>query len=58
MADKPLFNLDAEGRWRLAYDRQTGLGGVLVDVLAAAEQQAVSFENVCFHRPRAMEART
>ncbi len=22
MADKPLFNLDAEGRWRLAYDRQ------------------------------------
>ncbi len=20
MADKPLFNLDAEGRWRLAYD--------------------------------------
>ncbi len=21
MADKPLFNLDAEGRWRLAYDR-------------------------------------
>ncbi len=22
MADKPLFNLDAKGRWRLAYDRQ------------------------------------
>ncbi len=22
MADKPLFNLGAEGRWRLAYDRQ------------------------------------
>ncbi len=22
MADKPLFNLDAEGRWRLAHDRQ------------------------------------
>ncbi len=22
MADKPLFILDAEGRWRLAYDRQ------------------------------------
>ena len=22
MADKPLFNLDANGRWRLAYDRQ------------------------------------
>ena len=22
MADKPLFNLDAGGRWRLAYDRQ------------------------------------
>ena len=22
MADTPLFNLDAEGRWRLAYDRQ------------------------------------
>ncbi len=22
MADKPLFNLDTEGRWRLAYDRQ------------------------------------
>jgi hypothetical protein len=22
MADKPLFNLDAEGRWRLAYDKQ------------------------------------
>ncbi len=22
MADKPLFNLDAEGRWRLSYDRQ------------------------------------
>ncbi len=22
MTDKPLFNLDAEGRWRLAYDRQ------------------------------------
>lgn len=22
MADKPLFTLDAEGRWRLAYDRQ------------------------------------
>ncbi len=22
MADKPLFNLDAEGRWRLAFDRQ------------------------------------
>ncbi len=22
MADKSLFNLDAEGRWRLAYDRQ------------------------------------
>ncbi len=22
MAGKPLFNLDAEGRWRLAYDRQ------------------------------------
>ncbi len=22
MADNPLFNLDAEGRWRLAYDRQ------------------------------------
>ncbi len=22
MADKPLFNLDADGRWRLAYDRQ------------------------------------
>ncbi len=22
MAEKPLFNLDAEGRWRLAYDRQ------------------------------------
>ncbi len=21
MADKPLFNLDSEGRWRLAYDR-------------------------------------
>ncbi len=21
MADKPLFTLDAEGRWRLAYDR-------------------------------------
>ena len=21
MADKPLFNLDADGRWRLAYDR-------------------------------------
>ncbi len=21
MADKPLFKLDAEGRWRLAYDR-------------------------------------
>ncbi len=21
MADNPLFNLDAEGRWRLAYDR-------------------------------------
>jgi hypothetical protein len=21
MADKPLFNLDAKGRWRLAYDR-------------------------------------
>ncbi len=22
MADKPLFSLDAEGRWRLSYDRQ------------------------------------
>ena len=22
MGDKPLFTLDAEGRWRLAYDRQ------------------------------------
>ena len=22
MADRPLFNLDANGRWRLAYDRQ------------------------------------
>ncbi len=22
MADKPLFNLDADARWRLAYDRQ------------------------------------
>ncbi len=22
MADKPLFSLDAKGRWRLAYDRQ------------------------------------
>ena len=22
MADKPLFSLDAEGRWRLAYDSQ------------------------------------
>ncbi len=22
MADRPLFNLDTEGRWRLAYDRQ------------------------------------
>ncbi len=22
MADKPVFNLGAEGRWRLAYDRQ------------------------------------
>ncbi len=22
MADKPLFSLDTEGRWRLAYDRQ------------------------------------
>ncbi len=22
MTDTPLFNLDAEGRWRLAYDRQ------------------------------------
>lgn len=22
MADKPLFDLDAEGRWRLAYDKQ------------------------------------
>ncbi len=22
MADKPLFNLDAKGRWRLAYDSQ------------------------------------
>ncbi len=22
MADNPLFNLDAESRWRLAYDRQ------------------------------------
>ncbi len=22
MTDKPLFNLDAEGRWRLAYDAQ------------------------------------
>ncbi len=22
MADKPLFDLDTEGRWRLAYDRQ------------------------------------
>ncbi len=22
MADKPLFNLDPEGRWRLAYDTQ------------------------------------
>ena len=22
MTDKPLFNLDAEGRWRLAYDSQ------------------------------------
>ena len=22
MADKPLFNLDTEARWRLAYDRQ------------------------------------
>ena len=22
MTDEPLFNLDAEGRWRLAYDRQ------------------------------------
>ena len=22
MADKPLFTLDADGRWRLAYDRQ------------------------------------
>ncbi len=22
MADKPLFNLDADSRWRLAYDRQ------------------------------------
>ncbi len=22
MTDKPLFNLDAEARWRLAYDRQ------------------------------------
>ena len=22
MADNPLFTLDAEGRWRLAYDRQ------------------------------------
>ncbi len=22
MADKPLFSLDAEGRWRLAYDAQ------------------------------------
>ena len=22
MADNPLFNLDAEGRWRLAYDAQ------------------------------------
>ncbi len=22
MADKPLFNLDSEGRWRLAYDAQ------------------------------------
>ena len=22
MADKPLFKLDAEGRWRLAHDRQ------------------------------------
>ncbi len=25
MADKPLFSLDAEGRWRLAYDRQQWL---------------------------------
>ncbi len=22
MTDKPLFNLDDEGRWRMAYDRQ------------------------------------
>ncbi len=22
MADRPLFNLDAKGRWRLAYDKQ------------------------------------
>ena len=22
MVDKPLFNLDADDRWRLAYDRQ------------------------------------
>ncbi len=22
MADKPLFNLDTDGRWQLAYDRQ------------------------------------
>ncbi len=22
MTDKPLFNLDTDGRWRLAYDRQ------------------------------------
>ncbi len=22
MADRPLFNLDTKGRWRLAYDRQ------------------------------------
>ncbi len=22
MADKPLFNLDTKGRWRLAYDRE------------------------------------
>ncbi len=25
MADKPLFNLDAEGRWRLAYDSNQGV---------------------------------
>ncbi len=40
MADKPLFNLDTEGRWRLAYDSNQW---VLQNVRVLRAESATAF---------------